>query len=512
LVVTRPRVAVIGAGIAGLVVANRLLRGGRASGNEAQVGPAPDVVVLERSDRAGGKIRTERFGGHVVEAAADSFLSARPGGVSLCTELGLVGELENTQPFRHRGFIRRGSRMLPLPEGLSGLIPAELGALLRSGVLSAAGRARFALDLVLPPGPPEADESVASFARRRFGNEAYDWLIEPLLAGIHGGDGEQLSLRATFPALHLAEQQSGSVLAGLRKAAMTFSRSLAASVAPHDGARTAPQPDAARTMDIVSPGFTPFVAPRAGMERLIEALLSFIREASAKPESVLALNAEASTVRREAECWVLCAGGTGHRCDAVVLAVPAFEAARIVSGVSVALGERLAMIPFEPATVVYLAYARRDVPRRLDGHGYLNPRATGRAVAACTWTTSKFAHRAPPETVLLRLFLRGARWADEREAPEAEAVRAATTELEEALGIRAAPLFYRVFRWPRAMPQYTIGHLDRLHAIDGALAELPGLFLAGNSYRGVGIPDTIVQAESVARDVGAYLAANRRSG
>ncbi|MGH7502495.1 MAG: protoporphyrinogen oxidase [Longimicrobiales bacterium] len=446
-----PHIIIVGAGLAGLVVAHLLV-------NSMPV----RVTILERAAQPGGRIRTDLVDGCVVEAGPDSFLSTRPHALSLCADLGIADEIEGTIPRRTRGFIVRNGRFHALPEGLTGLIPARLGPLLRTRALSPAGRARFAAELFIPPDTTREDESVASFARRRFGVEAWQWLIEPLLGGIHGGDGEQLSLRATFPALADAERRAGSVLMGLR-----------------GGQRTEPRVQ------------TPFVAPRGGMGRLIDALRAHI------PFDIRC-DAHVTSVTRGADGWISNVNGTANECDAIVLAVPACQAAELLPDAAAPLAAVLSDIPFVSATVVNMAFDEVDPGTSLDGYGYLNPRASGCAVAACTWTTSKFAHRAPAGTVLVRCFLRGEQWANPAETSDSDLAEACLAELRGLLRLRAEPRWFRTARWPAAMPQYTLGHLARMRSIDAALGTQPGLFLTGNSYRGVGIPDTIAHARFVA--------------
>jgi oxygen-dependent protoporphyrinogen oxidase len=460
------RVLIVGAGLAGLTTAFRLLRA-------RPPGLALDVTLLEAEARAGGKIRTERPDGFVVDAGADSFLSTRPWALELAEALGLSGELQNTRTWPQRAWIRRQGRFYPLPDGLSGLVPSSPLTWLNARMLHWPGRVRASLDLLLPAGARATDESVAHFARRRFGREAYDWCMEPLLAGIHGGDGEQLSLRATFPALAEAERAAGSVMRGLRRQ------------------RTQPGPDAEQP----AKRFSAFVAPRAGMERLIEALLAQLDACT------LRLGTRVDALDRSVAGWTARTDRDETiAADAVVVATPAHAAAVLLAAVSPALAAPLAGIPFASSTTVHVAYARSAVPHALEGAGYLNPRRSGQPVTACTWTSSKFEHRAPADAVLLRLVVKGEAAAQSEE----ELIHLTRAELRAALGITSAPQWHRVFRYIAAMPQYTLGHLDRVAAIEQALAAQPGLFLAGNSYHGVGIPDTVKSASHAADGVLAF--------
>jgi len=468
--VTGPAVvAVVGGGLAGLVAAHRVLRAG-----DVAPGPQAHVTILEAAGRPGGRIRTDRIDGFVVEAGPDSFLRSKPEAVALVDELGLHDEIIGTRPWPRRAFVARAGALHALPEGLSGLVPIRAAPVLASRLLSLPGRLRFLAEPLIPAAPAGGDESMASFARRRFGREAWDWLLEPLLGGIYGGDGDRLGLQSTFPQLGVAEREHGSVLRGLRRAART-----AAAVHPaRNGAGS------------------PFLSLRGGLERLVDAL-----RRSCEPAG-LRLNERAHTLLRTGDRWRIATDRAWLEADVVILAVPAYEAAGLLRAIHPHLASLLGGIPYAPATIVNAAYDRRAVPRPLEGHGYLNPARSGLPVLACTWTSSKFEGRAPEHAVLIRFFLRPGH------PDPADALR---DEMARVLDVRAAPLWIRVHELPLALPQPGVGHSDRVRAIDGALAAAPGLFLAGNYRLGVGIPDTIRSAEDAAARAIAHLAVHRPS-
>jgi oxygen-dependent protoporphyrinogen oxidase len=447
-----PHVVIVGGGLAGLVVAHALDGAAR-------------LTVLERRDQPGGKIRTDLVDGFLIESGPDSFLTSKPQALELCAELGISHEVEGTIPRKTRGLIARNGKLHPIPEGLSGLVPARLGPMLSTSLLSAGGRARFLAEWLIPPRPAGDDESIASFATRRFGEEAWHWLIEPLLAGIHGGDGQRLSLRATFPSLVEAERRTGSVLTALRDTKRSR--------------RSRP---------------SPFVAPRTGMSRLTDALLDSI-------DAEVATRANVTAVSPGGNGWIVTANDSRMECDAVVLAIPANAAARLLEGADPQLANALDGIEFASTTVVNLAYDAAGFAAELDGYGYLNPPAGGRDVIACTWTSSKFEHRAPPGGNLIRCFLPGPTWADPALTSDDDIVAACRDEMRDTIELTSEPRWARVTRWPASMPQYTIGHLDRLLTVDRALGAHTGLFVTGNSYRGVGIPDTIAHARFVANRI-----------
>jgi oxygen-dependent protoporphyrinogen oxidase len=454
------RVVVVGGGISGLSAARRL---------ELSVA---EVTLVERDDVLGGKIRTEHVDGFVVEAAPDSFLSRKERGVGLCRELGLEDELVGRRPEHHRTFVRVGDDLHPLPEGLTGMIPTSRDALEASPLLSPAGKKRFAAEVDVPPRHGPADESIGAFVSRRFGREAYEALVEPLMTGIYGGDGDKLSLQATFPQLRVLELEHGSILRGLS--------------APASGE------------------LPPFVSLRDGMGRLVDALRKSFERTN------VVLGREAVSVVRDDAFTVELAGGEALAADAVVLATPAYVTAELVADLDPRLAAEHLAIPYASSVVVTLAFSRADVVP-LDGYGYLVPRSQGRDVLACTWSSQKWEGRAPDEFVLLRVYAGRFGGRDLTEDSDGALVALAREELE-FLGVAAAPVLTRVHRWTWGMPQYVLGHPERLARIDAALAAHPGLAVAGAAYSGVGIPDCIRSGELAAESVLAALgaAAGRR--
>ncbi len=456
------RVVVVGGGIAGLAAAHRLARETRGA----------SVTLIESDTRLGGKIVTERVGGFVLEGGPDSFLASKPRGLGLCRELGLADRLHGTNPQLRRTYVLRGGQLYDLPEGLSGLVPSRLGPIARSGLLSPWGKLRLAGEYFIAPRAGSGDESVAAFVQRRLGAEAYERLIEPLLSGIYAGDGAQLSLAATFPQLRQTEQTSGGLIKGILAAR-----------------RAAPAP--------ASKGNQPktgFLTAPTGLGEIVEALearltgVEILRgvsvtglEAAGKGYSLRLSNREARAA------------------EAVILATPAFVTAELVAGLDVPLADALRGIPYISTATVYLAYRLADLPRPLDGYGYIIPRAEGRPILACTWTSTKFPQRAPEGFGLIRVFIGRAGQQDVLDRDDVALVALARAELAETLNLRTEPTFQRLFRWPRAMPQYTLGHLERVAVIEQRLAGLPGLFVAGNAYRGVGLPDCIASGEAAAQ-------------
>jgi oxygen-dependent protoporphyrinogen oxidase len=453
------KLVVVGGGIAGLAAARRL----------SALAADAEVTLLERDHVLGGKLLTERVGGFVVETAPDSFLARKERGVGLCEELGLGDELIARKPENRGSFVRRGRELVPLPEGLTGMIPANLQALDSSDLLSAEGKARFASEPDVPAAEGDEDESIASFVTRRFGREAYESLMEPLVTGIYGGDGELLSLAATFPQLRAAERAEGSVLRGL----------------------------SARPQATEEP---PFLSLRSGLGALVTALVGSL--AGVRLET----DREARRLRRGTSGFELeLADGETMVADGVVLATPAYVTGELVADLDAALAEAHGEIPYGSSVVVTLAF-QAEALRSLEGYGYVVPRVEASDVLACTWSSRKWDGRAPRGASLVRVYAGRFAGRDLVHGSDDDLVSLARDELG-LVGVDAVPTLTRVHRWPLGMPQYALGHLDRLARVDEAISQHPGLALAGAAYRGVGIPDCIASGEAAAESVVGALAA-----
>jgi protoporphyrinogen/coproporphyrinogen III oxidase len=463
-----PGVVIVRGGIAGLAAAHRLQR---------HV-PSLLITVLDSEARLGGKIVTERASGFVVEGGPDAFLASKPRGVGLCRELGLADRLQGLNPQAGRAQIMRGGQLHPLPEGLSGLIPGRLGPLLRSALLSPAGKLRLLLDWVLPARTAPGDESLASFMRRRLGAEAYQRLVEPLMSGIYGGDGEQLSLDATFPQLRRLEQSHGSILRGVR------------------AGRPAPAPKP-----------SPFLTLPGGLAELVDTLANQLAAGEVQLMTRVGVTSITPDAGSPGHYWVHRQGGAPLPARAVIVATPATAAASLLNDLDPSLAQQLGAIHYAPAVTVSLAYHQQDLPAPLHSTGYIVPRAEGRPVLACTFSSIKFAHRAPEDYVLLRVFFGRADKTEMFARSDTELERLAQDELRQTLGLRAAPAQRWVYRWAEGLPQYQLGHLDRLATIRRRLAFHPGLALAGAAYQGVGLPDCIASGEAAADEVLAVMGA-----
>ena len=452
---------IVGGGIAGLAAAyyatKRL--------------PDTRITMLEAGPRWGGKIVTERIdlghGSFVIEGGPDTFLATKPYATALCQELGLGNRLHGTNPTARNTYVLNKGRLLPLPDGLAMMVPTNVQAMLRTQLVSWPGKARLALDLILPARPVNGDESLGAFICRRLGREAYENLIEPLVSGIYAGDGDRLSLASTFPYLRDMELKHGSLTLG------------ALASRPRNGRRNPPK------------GWrSAFLTPTTGLAEIVEGLVDHLRVHNvgmytATPASRVSLSRAGYAVETE-RLGTLAA-------DAVILAAPAYASSSLLQILDAVLAETLRSVPYATTATISLVYREADIPRTLDGYGYVIPRREGRAALACTWTSTKFPHRAPEGYALIRIFV--GRAGQEACWDEPSLLRMAREEANSTLGVTVEPLLTRVFLWERAMPQYNLGHPQVIARLTSRLERYPGLALAGNAYNGIGIPDCIHSGE-----------------
>lgn len=473
---TERHVVIVGGGIAGLAAAYRAGKTAREQDLDWK------VTLLEKSGYWGGKITTERVNGFVVEGGPDTFIITKPWALSICRELGISHRLYGTNPDKNATYVLKDRELTPLPEGLMMMIPSKFKPMILTDLLTWPEKARMGLDFFIPPRKGDGDESLGGFVTRRLGRAAYERLIEPLMSGIYAGDGDQLSLESTFPYLHELEQVHGGLIKGaLAVRKRRESRRENGSGAGEKGI---------------------FRTPKTGLAELVEAYLEAMQDLGVE----LNLETGVKSVNRRAEGYHLeLEDGSGLECDAVVLAAPAYVSGKLVRELDSRLSERLKSIPYVSTATVSLSYPKSELPVELDGRGYVIPRREGREALACTWTSSKFPHRAPDDQVLLRVFIGRAGQEEELVWTKEELLAVARRELRETLGIAIKPSLTRVYIWEQAMPQYNIGHQEILAGIDRALEGYPGLEVAGNGYRGIGIPDCIHSGEQAVESILADL-------
>lgn len=448
----RPAV-IIGGGISGLSAAYDLARAGLPS------------VLIERNSRLGGVIQTERIGDCLVETGPDSFLAQKPWARELIRELGLGGELIGSNDHQRVTYVLRRGRLTPLPDGLMMMVPTRIWPVVVSPLLSWRTKARMATEWFRRPASAGRDRSVAEFVAEHYGQEAVDYLAEPLLAGVYGGDPAELSVASVLPRFLELERRYGSLTRGVL---------------------------AARRRLRAERGGPLFQTLRDGLGRLVEALVAALEERTR------IVHAEAEAVEGTGSGFRVRVAGQWLETAHVVLACPAWEAARLVRSLDGELAALLDSIPYTSSITVSLGYRRTDVGQSPGGFGFLVPKRERRRLVACTWVGTKFSFRVPDGVALIRCFLGDEDLLGESDEHLEALVK---TELEQILGLRARPLLVRVARWPRSMAQYTVGHSERLAAIRARLARWPGLLVAGNAYEGIGVPDCVRMGRQAAQAI-----------
>ncbi len=446
---TKTTVAIIGGGISGLSAAHAL--------HKRQV----PYLLLEAGRSLGGVIRTETRDGFLLEGGPDSMLAQKPEGLALCRELGLGDRLVPTNPDLRSVYVLHQRKLHPLPEGMMLAIPTKILPFARSGLFSWPGKLRMGLDLVIPGGNGRGDESIASFLRRRFGQEAVERLGEPLLAGIHAGDPERLSILATFPRFRDLEEKHGSLVRGMWM-------------------RPRPKP---------APGARPpaaFYSLRGGLREMVDALVVRLDR-----ERIWTKAAVRAVSRTAGGFSLAIQGGETVSAEQVIVAAPGPRIASALEGLLPGTAPALAAIPFASSATVLLGYRREDIEHPLGGYGMVVPRTEGLHTTALSFVSTKFPHRAPAGHVLLRGFLGGVRDGEVMRLTDEEMVETVKSDMAGILGLRGEPVMSRVFRWPRGTPQLEVGHIGRMAAVEEESASIPGLHLTGAGIRTTGIPDSV---------------------
>jgi oxygen-dependent protoporphyrinogen oxidase len=447
--VTKTTVAIIGGGISGLSAAYAL--------HKRQV----PYLLLEAGPVLGGVIRTETRDGFLLEGGPDSMLAQKPEGIALCRELGLGERLVPTNPDLRSVYILHRRKLHPLPEGMMLAVPTKILPFARSGLFSWPGKLRMGLDLVIPGGNGRGDESIASFLRRRFGQEAVERLGEPLLAGIHAGDPERLSILATFPRFRDLEEKHGSLVRGMW-------------AMPRRPTTPGAGPPAA------------FYSLRGGLREMVDALVLRLERER------IWTKAAVHAVERTGDGFSLAVqGGETVSAEQVIVAAPGPRIAPALQGLLPGPARTLAAIPFASSATVLLGYRREDVAHPLDGYGMVVPQTEGLRTTALSFVSTKFPHRAPDGHVLLRGFLGGVRDGEVMRLTDDEMVATVKRDMAGILGLRGEPTMSRVFRWPGGTPQLEVGHLERMETVEREMAAVPGLHLTGAGIRTTGIPDSV---------------------
>lgn len=465
------RVVIIGAGIAGLSAAYSLIEHGAA-----QAGLDLEIIIIEKRASIGGNIRTERAGGYLIEGGPDCFLSEKPWAMELCKRIGLEDQLLPTNETNRKTFVLSKGRLHELPEGVILMVPTRLLPFAFSSLISIPGKIRMGMELFIPRRRDTGDESLAAFVRRRLGNEALEKIAEPLVAGVHAADPETMSVKSSFPKFVQMEQEHGSLIRGMLKRMGQMRR------AATGGQR---------------PRITMFMTLKDGLGSLISTLRERL-EASGDVSIRTSVQVKA-VLEKDGRYEVVLEAAPSIEADVVIVASPAYTAADMLEPLDERLAANLRQIPYASTATVSLGFKKADIKHPMNGFGFVVPRAEKRRLMAASWTSVKFALRAPDDGVLIRCFIGGAQNAGLVDLSDADMEKAALEDLKSIMGIDAPPVLCRIFRWRNSMPQYTIGHEGRVKRIEDRLARRRGLFLTGSAYYGIGISDSVRCSEIIAK-------------
>lgn len=459
-------ITIIGGGIAGLATAFYLQEKAKEQGREIQ------YALLESSDRWGGKIATESVDGFLIEGGPDLLLTQKPAGIQLCKDLGLGDRLIPTNNDRQRTFLVQNGKLVQFPADFS-LVPTKFWPFATSNLFSWSAKLRMGMDLFIGPRKEMGDESLASFIRRRLGQEAVDKIGGPMLAGIHSADPEKLSLQSTFPMYAMMEQKYGSLIKAVR--AMKKSRP-----APPPGSK-----------------------PPAMFNSLIGGLGEMVDALVERLGGDLRVDTKVQGISRTEGGYDVSLGDEAIQTDAVVFATPAYAAGSLVEGFAPELANMLAEMRYVSTATISLAYRKADVAEQhdLEGFGFLVPKPEGRRISGCTWASTKLDYRAPEDGVLLRTFVGGTGQEELVDLDDEALVQLSKEEIADLMGVTAEPVFARIFRWEKGRPQYDVGHLDRVGEMEKLAKEAGGVYLVGSAYRGSGIPDCVKQAIDVVDEI-----------
>jgi len=455
------RIAIIGGGISGLSAAFALEEQ-RKSGTQLE------YVLYEASPRLGGVLRTERIDGCLVEAGPDSFVTEKPWAADLCRALGLGDQLIGSNDADRKTYILTRGHLVEMPDGLMFMVPTKILPTVLSPLFSWKTKVRMTRELFHPPRAVDRDESVADFVERHYGREMVDRLADPLLSGVYGGESASLSVRAVLPRFAEMERTHGS----LGRAMLAARKKM-----PKAQSKTA----------------SLFTSLKQGMQHLAEAVVARLT-----PQALLT-NTPVQAIQREELGWVVSAGMQSDQFDAVILALPGPAAANALRRVSNELAAELGAVEYSSSITVGLGYdaeVRHSLP---PGFGFLVPRSEGKRLLAATFVHHKFPHRAPEDRALLRCFFAGSNAESVWPLSDDQILGIVRNELQQIIGLRTAPLFARVYKWKSAMAQYSVGHLERLERIERLRQQLPGLTLAGNAYKGIGVPDCVRSGREAAK-------------
>ncbi len=457
---TRKKILIIGGGITGLSTAYFLQETIKKEGYPI------DLCLLESSPRLGGKIVSERVDDFIIEGGPDSFITQKKGGMALIEALGLSDRLVQTHPVHKSVYILSMGKLVAMPKGFNLMVPGKLLPFALSPLISLPGKVRMGMDLFISKKSSIEDESIASFVRRRLGEEAVQLFAEPILAGIFAGDAEKLSMKAAFPQFAQLEHAHGSLIKGMLK-----------------------RQSQSKKQGHPPPKWSLFVTLDEGLSSLVSALREKLDQVEIKTNCpVLSVSPQNSGYNVQTE-------DTHISADAIAITTPTYTAARWIEPWDHPLSQLLQEMTYVSTATVSLGFNRKNVQHPLNGFGFVVPRKEPSSMMASTWSSTKFPGRAPKDHVLIRVFMGGAHHPEVTEQDDADLISTVHKELKPILEINGEPVVARTFRWNKANPQYHVGHLDWVSNVEHETQKHPGFFLCGAPYRGVGIPDCVQQGK-----------------
>lgn len=455
------KVAIIGGGISSLACAVML--------KEAGI----DFVIFEKEKELGGKIKTEYENNFIIEAGPDSYLPEKYWSVQLIKKVGLEEEMLCSND-EHKGtFIYSNGKLHPLPEGVMLMVPTMIMPLLKSSLITWSGKIRMGLELFIPPKKDDSDESLAQFVTRRLGRECLEKIAEPLVAGIHTSNPDNMSVKATFPRFVEMEKKYGSLIKGMITAMKN---------------KPASQPNAKK--------MTYFMSLKKGMAELVEGCKKFIGE-----DKILTNKQVSKIVKDNSRYIVITKDGFQDKYDYVVLGTPSYITAKIIEDMDKHLSSLLNKIEWSSSATISLAYKKSDIDVDLKGFGFIVPRVENRRINACTWSSIKWSFRSPEDYILIRSFVGGGHHEELVDENDEKLINIVREELNDIAKIRANPILTKVYRWYKGMPKYTVGHLERITEIDDTLKIYKGMYLIGCSYKGIGIGDCVKSGFDAAKSI-----------
>jgi oxygen-dependent protoporphyrinogen oxidase len=467
-----PKVIIVGGGIAGLAAAVHLKSGAKAHGK------AIDVLLLEKDRRVGGKLITERIGPFTVEGGPDSFLPEKVWTVNLARHLGLESEMLPTNEQFKGTYLYSKNRLHVLPDGVMLMVPTMLWPMVKSSLISWPGKLRMGMEIIIPKRKSRGDESLAEFVTRRLGRECLEKIAEPLVAGIHTSNPDNMSVLATFPRFVQMEQKSGSLILGMLSA---MKKRPSSGPLPKSGI----------------PKMTFFMSFKNGIQTLSDKCADYIGNESIRVGAVV------KAVERRSDGYaVVLENGETLEADQVMLGTASYDSAEMIKGLDANLAAQLSRIEWSTSATVSIAFRKEDLKVPLKGFGFIVPRVEGRRINAATYSSIKWSFRAPDDHILIRGFVGGGHHEElVNELDDAGLVRTVLEELDTIVGIKADARFSKAYRWYKGMPKYTVGHLDRISVIERSVAAHPGLHLIGCSYKGIGIGDCVHEAQIAAEKI-----------